>query len=119
EKGALGVIDNSRQAVYGYDQRVEVFGSGGMVKVDNNAPDNHDYYSHDGVHSSLPLNFFMDRYIEAYASEIREFCLSVAEDKPMSVGGRDGLMSVAIGLAAKKSLAEHRPVKLSEILNHK
>ena len=119
EKGALGVIDNSRQAVYGYDQRVEVFGSGGMVKVDNNAPDNHDYYSHDGVHSSLPLNFFMDRYIEAYASEIREFCLAVAEDKPMSVGGRDGLLSVAIGLAAKKSLAEHRPVKLSEILNHK
>ena len=116
KSGALGVIDNSRQAVYGYDQRLEVFGSGGMVKVDNNAPDNHIYYGPDGVHSSLPLNFFMDRYIEAYASEIREFCQDVAEDKPVSVGGRDGLMSIAIGLAAKKSLAEHRPVKLSEIL---
>ncbi len=118
EHGALGVIDNSRQAVYGYDQRLEVFGSGGMVKVDNNAPDNHIYYGPDGVHSSLPLNFFMDRYIDAYASEIREFCEAVAEDKPVSVGGKDGLMSVAIGLAAKKSLAERRPVKLSDILEY-
>jgi myo-inositol 2-dehydrogenase / D-chiro-inositol 1-dehydrogenase len=114
--GAFGVIDNSRQAVYGYDQRVEVFGSEGMVKVDNNAPDTHDYYSRNGVHASLPLNFFMDRYIEAYANEIKEFCQAVVEDKPVSVGGIDGLMSVAIGLAAKKSLAEHRPVKLTEIL---
>ena len=117
ENGTLGVIDNSRQAVYGYDQRVEIFGSEGMVKVDNNAPDNHDYYSRDGVHSSLPLNFFMDRYIEAYASEIKEFCRAVAEDLPVSVGGRDGLFSVAIGLAAKKSLELKRPVKVSEIFN--
>ncbi len=115
ENGTLGVIDNSRQAVYGYDQRVEIFGSEGMVKVDNNAPDNHDYYSRDGVHSSLPLNFFMDRYIEAYASEIKEFCRAVAEDRPITVGGRDGLLSVAIGLAAKKSLSEKRPVKVSEV----
>ena len=114
--GALGIIDNSRQAVYGYDQRVEVFGSGGMVKVDNNAPDTHDYYARDGVHSSLPLNFFMDRYIEAYASEMREFCRVVACDEPVSVGGKDGLLSVAIGLAAKKSLETHRPVKVSDIL---
>ncbi len=117
ENGALGVIDNSRQAVYGYDQRLEIFGSEGMVKVDNNAPDNHDYYSRDGVHSSLPLNFFMDRYIEAYASEIKEFCRAVAEDRPVSVGGKDGLLSVAIGLAAKKSLAAKRPVKVSEVFN--
>ncbi len=117
ENGTLGVIDNSRQAVYGYDQRVEIFGSEGMVKVDNNAPDNHDYYSRDGVHSSLPLNFFMDRYIEAYASEIKEFCHAVAEDLHVSVGGKDGLLSVAIGLAAKKSLKLKRPVKVSEVFD--
>lgn len=117
ENGTLGVIDNSRQAVYGYDQRVEIFGSEGMVKVDNNAPDNHDYYSRDGVHSSLPLNFFMDRYIEAYASEIKEFCRAVAENLPVSVGGKDGLLSVAIGLAAKKSFELKRPVKVSEVIN--
>jgi myo-inositol 2-dehydrogenase/D-chiro-inositol 1-dehydrogenase len=117
KNGALGVIDNSRKAVYGYDQRVEIFGSKGMIKVDNNAPDNHNYYSESGVHASLPLNFFMDRYIEAYASEIKEFCSSVMGNKPVSVGGRDGLLSVAIGLTAKKSLVEKRPVKVSEIFS--
>ncbi len=119
EDGTLAIIDNSRKAVYGYDQRVEVFGSEGMVKVDNNAPDNHDYYSRDGVHASLPLNFFMDRYIGAYASEIKEFCQAVAMNQPVSVGGKDGLMSVAIGLAAKRSLEQRRPVKVAEVFNGK
>lgn len=115
ENGALGSIDNSRKAVYGYDQRVEIFGSKGMIKVDNNAPDNHNYYSENGVHASLPLNFFMDRYIDAYGSEIKEFCKAIVDNKPISVGGKDGLYSVAIGLAAKKSVAERRAVKVSEI----
>jgi myo-inositol 2-dehydrogenase/D-chiro-inositol 1-dehydrogenase len=115
ENGAMGVIDNSRKAVYGYDQRVEIFGSKGMIKVDNNSADNHNYYSQDGVHSSLPLNFFMDRYIEAYANEIKEFTNAILEDKDVSVGGKDGLLAVMIGLAAKKSVEEKRPVKISEI----
>ncbi|MBU0474632.1 MAG: inositol 2-dehydrogenase [Bacteroidetes bacterium] len=115
--GAMGVIDNSRKAVYGYDQRVEIFGSKGMLKVDNNAPDNHKYYSEIGVHASLPLNFFMDRYIEAYASEIDEFCQAIINDKPISVGGIDGLLAVAIGKAAKLSVNEKRPVKIAEIWN--
>ena len=119
ENGAMGVIDNSRKAVYGYDQRVEIFGSKGMIKVDNNAPDNHNYYSESGVHASLPLNFFMDRYIEAYASEIKEFCRSIIDDTPISVSGKDGLLSVAIGLAAKKSLVEKRPVKIAEVWGNK
>lgn len=116
ENGAMGVIDNSRKAVYGYDQRVEIFGSKGMIKVDNNAPDNHSYYGNDGVHASLPLNFFMDRYIEAYANEIKEFCSAILNDDPISVGGIDGLRAVMIGLAAKKSVQENRPIKISEIL---
>lgn len=119
ENGAMGVIDNSRKAVYGYDQRVEVFGSKGMIKVDNNAPDNHNYYNEHGVHASLPLNFFMDRYIEAYAREIKEFCKAIIENKPISVNGKDGLLSVAIGLTAKKSYAEKRPVKVSEVFVEK
>jgi myo-inositol 2-dehydrogenase/D-chiro-inositol 1-dehydrogenase len=113
--GAIGVIDNSRKAVYGYDQRVEIFGSKGMVSADNNFPDNHRYLSSDGVHGSLPLNFFMDRYLEAYSNELKAFCDAVINDKPVPVGGEDGLMAVAIGLAAKRSVAERRPVKLSEI----
>lgn len=119
ENGAMGVIDNSRKAVYGYDQRIEVFGSKGMIKVDNNAPDNHNYYNEEGVHASLPLNFFMDRYIEAYAREIKEFCRAVIEEKPVAVNGKDGLLSVAIGLAVKKSLAEKRVVKVSEVFTEK
>lgn len=116
ENGALGVIDNSRKAVYGYDQRVEIFGSKGMIKVDNNAPDNHNYYSDSGVHASLPLNFFMDRYTEAYSREMKEFCSAVINNKPVSVDGNDGLKAVVVGLAAKKSVKENRSVKLSEIL---
>jgi myo-inositol 2-dehydrogenase/D-chiro-inositol 1-dehydrogenase len=114
--GALGVIDNSRKAVYGYDQRVEIFGSKGMVSTDNNYPENHRYYASDGVHGSLPLNFFMDRYLEAYANELKIFCNTITNDLKVPVDGTDGLMSVAIALAAKKSQLEHRPVKLSEIL---
>jgi myo-inositol 2-dehydrogenase/D-chiro-inositol 1-dehydrogenase len=114
--GAIGVIDNSRKAVYGYDQRVEIFGSKGMVCADNNYPENHRYFSSDGVHGSLPLNFFMDRYLEAYANEMKIFCNAVVNNLQLPVSGYDGLMSVAIALAAKKSYLEHRPVKLAEIV---
>lgn len=116
ENGAIGVIDNSRKAVYGYDQRVEIFGSLGMVNVDNNYPENHRYYTVDGVHKTLPLNFFMDRYLEAYANEMKVFCDAVSFNTELPVSGYDGLMSVAIALAAKKSHVEGRAVKLSEIL---
>lgn len=114
--GALGVIDNSRKAVYGYDQRVEIFGSKGMINADNNYPENHRYYSIDGVHGSLPLNFFMERYLDSYANEMKIFCDAVINNLPMPVGGEDGLHSVAIAVAAKKSWLEHRPVKISEII---
>ena len=114
--GAIGVIDNSRKAVYGYDQRVEIFGSKGMVCTDNNYPENHRYYSGDGSYGSLPLNFFMDRYLESYANEMKIFCDAVLNDHALPVSGNDGLLSVAIAMAAKKSYLEHRPVKLSEII---
>jgi myo-inositol 2-dehydrogenase/D-chiro-inositol 1-dehydrogenase len=114
--GAIGVIDNSRKAVYGYDQRVEIFGSKGMICTDNNFPENHRYFASDGVHGSLPLNFFMDRYIEAYAAEMKIFCDAVVNNKKLPVSGKDGLMSVAIAQAANKSYKENRPVKLSEIV---
>jgi myo-inositol 2-dehydrogenase/D-chiro-inositol 1-dehydrogenase len=114
--GAIGVIDNSRKAVYGYDQRLEIFGSKGMVCADNNYPENHRYYASDGVHGSLPLNFFMERYLEAYANEMKIFCDAVINDSELPVSGYDGLMSVAIAMAAKKSYLENRPVKLTEII---
>ncbi len=84
--------------------------------IGNNTPDNHIYYNTDGLHGPLPLHFFMDRYTESYAIEMQAFTNSVMNDVDVPVAGKDGLMSVAIGLAAKRSAIENRPVKLNEIL---
>ncbi|MCL4155592.1 UNVERIFIED_CONTAM: hypothetical protein GTU68_063163, partial [Idotea baltica] len=70
ENGATAMIENSRQAVYGYDQRLEVFGSKGMAQADNNFKDTHQFLDADGVHLSRPLDFFMDRYIDSYLYEM-------------------------------------------------
>jgi myo-inositol 2-dehydrogenase/D-chiro-inositol 1-dehydrogenase len=115
--GAIGTIDNSRKAVYGYDQRVEVFGSNGMVQAHNNTPDNDVYFNADGVHAAKPLYFFLERYMESFIAEMKEFVQSIQEDKVPSVTGIDGRIPVVIGMAAKKSYLEHRPVKVSEITN--
>ncbi|MFB3825594.1 MAG: inositol 2-dehydrogenase [Bryobacteraceae bacterium] len=117
ENGAIGAIDNSRKAVYGYDQRVEVFGSGGMVTVRNNTPDNHIYLDAAGTHSSLPLNFFMDRYTESYLNEMQAFVEAIGSGRPVPATGKDGLAAVVIGLAAARSARENRPVKPAEIYN--
>jgi len=116
ENGAIGTIDNSRQAVYGYDQRVEVFGSKGMVAADNNRQDNHIFMDREGTHTALPLFFFMERYMDAYLSEMKAFVDSLKNNTPLPVDGKDGLQAVVIGLAAMKSATENRPVKISEIL---
>jgi myo-inositol 2-dehydrogenase/D-chiro-inositol 1-dehydrogenase len=113
--GAIGTIDNSRKAVYGYDQRVEVFGSGGMVQAHNNTPDNDVYANEDGVHSAKPLYFFLERYMESFVAEMRDFVKSIDENTTPSVTGLDGRIPVLIGMAARKSHLENRPVRLSEI----
>jgi len=116
ENGSLAVIDNSRQAVYGYDQRVEVFGSKGMVTVANNTPDTHVHIDSEGTHSALPLNFFMDRYVDSYLTEMKAFvdCMKKKAEPPVTI--RDGFMSVVIGIAANTSMKEHRPIRLEEII---
>jgi myo-inositol 2-dehydrogenase/D-chiro-inositol 1-dehydrogenase len=113
--GALGVIDNSREAVYGYDQRVEVFGSGGCVAADNRFPNTVTVSDAQRVHGDLPLNFFMDRYTESYVCEIRAFVDCIMNDAPPPVSGLDGRVAVVMGFAAKRSYAEKRPVRLSEV----
>ena len=112
ENGAIGTIDNSRQAVYGYDQRVEMFGSKGMVTVANNKPDTHVYSNSEGVTSAKPLYFFLERYTESYIAEMKEFVASIRENRTPPVTGSDGRIPVVMGLAAKKSYEENRPVKL-------
>ena len=113
--GAVGAIDNSRRAVYGYDQRVEVFGSGGSVAIGNNTPHNALHSDAEGVHGPKPLYFFMQRYTESFVEEMRAFIAAMHGEAPIPVTGEDGRAAVVIGLAAWKSLRENRPVKLSEI----
>jgi len=115
ENGALATIENSRRAVYGYDQRVEVFGTAGMVAVSNRTPDNHVLLNAESVSSAKPQYFFLERYAEAYVVELQQFVDCVHNGTSPSVSGTDGLMAVVLGLAAKKSLQENRPVKVSEI----
>lgn len=113
--GTIGTIDNSRQAVYGYDQRVEVFGSKGMLAAENNRPDNVIYSHADRVQTTLPLYFFLERYMPSFIEEMKAFISSIQNDTPPLVRGIDGRIPVVMGLAAKKSYEENRPVRLSEV----
>lgn len=115
ENGAIAVIDNSRKAVYGYDQRAEVFGSKGMVAVTNDSTSSAVISNEQGVTGEKPLHFFLERYMAAYAKEVKCFIEAIENDTDTPLGVMDGLEPVLMGLAAKKSLEEHRPVKISEI----
>lgn len=116
ENGVIGTIDNSRQAAYGYDQRVEIFGSKGMLQANNTTPDQVVLLNQQAVLASKPHYFFLERYREAYVTEIQAFVDAVLNDTEPPVTGIDGLAPLKIGLAAKKSLAEGRAVRLEEIV---
>ena len=113
--GAIGTIDNSRRAAYGYDQRVEVLGSKGSIATLNNYPNQAILSDGQNVRRDLPLNFFMDRYTESFVTEVAAFVDAVLHDGPVPVGGIDGRVSVVMALAAAKSHREGRPVLLREI----
>jgi len=115
KSGSLVAIDNSRRAIYGYDQRIEVFGSKGAVSAGNRAPDAHVLMDESGVHEAKPLHFFLERYAEAYVIELQAFVEALLKDQEPLVTGMDGLQPVIMGLAAARSLREGRPVKISEI----
>jgi myo-inositol 2-dehydrogenase / D-chiro-inositol 1-dehydrogenase len=113
--GALGVIDNSRRAVYGYDQRAEVFGSAGAVEAQNKTPYTTLHSNATGVHAAKPLHFFLERYMDAYTAEMGAFIDAVQLGHPVPVSGADGRAATVLGLAAWKSVREHRPVLVREI----
>ncbi len=115
ENGVLGTIDNSRKAAYGYDQRVEAFGSAGMVDVSNNRPTTAKLSTSKAVQEDLPLFFFIERYTESYILELKEFIRCIIEDGDPPVKGVDGRVPVVMGKAAKLSFDENRPVRLTEI----
>ena len=113
--GAIAVIDNSRKAVYGYDQRVEVFGSGGALLAENDVPNTVKLYDDAGVLGEKPLYFFLERYKSAFVDEMVSFVDAIKNNKPVAVDGKDGLEDMYVALAAGKSLKEGRPVKIDEV----
>ena len=113
--GAIGTIDNSREAVYGYDQRVEVFGSKGVVIADNNRPHNVNLHARDGTTTAPPHFNVLDLYRDSYIAELKSFLKALQQDAEPLVTGLDGRQPLVMGLAAAQSIREHRPVKLSEI----
>ncbi len=114
-RGACGTIENCRQAVYGYDQRVEVFGSGGSIVVDNKYPNNVVVQGKDTIYRDLPLNFFMERYLESYLVEMQDFVDAIRGGHPSPVSGLEARIPVVMAHAARLSMMENRPVRLSEV----
>ena len=113
--GVIGTIENSRQAVYGYDQRVEVFGSKGAASSGNWHPNAVTLSDATSVRRDLPLNFFVERYFESYVVEMKAFVQAIAQGQPVPVVGNDGRAPVLMAMAGMRSLAENRPVALAEI----
>jgi myo-inositol 2-dehydrogenase/D-chiro-inositol 1-dehydrogenase len=106
KNGGWGIIDNSRQAVYGYDQRIEVFGSEGCVQVANKKPTEVSLYGKESTTSDKPLYFFLERYNESYINEMKHFVDCIQNDRNPSVSGYDGKMAAIMGYAAKESFSK-------------
>jgi myo-inositol 2-dehydrogenase/D-chiro-inositol 1-dehydrogenase len=115
ENGVLTVIDNSRQAVYGYDQRVEAFGSRGVAASENPLAHTGVVRTADGARAATLPYFFLERYIPSYLAQWEAFAAAVRAGEPAPVSGADGRAPLAIGLAAARSLREQRPVRTAEI----
>lgn len=106
-------INNCRNAVYGYDQRIEVFGSKGMLQMDNLRPTTIRRWSQDVTDAREPLlNFFLERYQQAYKSELDAYIDALAHDKPMPTTVQDGLRALQLADAAVESVKSGRAVKL-------
>jgi myo-inositol 2-dehydrogenase/D-chiro-inositol 1-dehydrogenase len=110
--GALAVIDNSRLAAYGYDQRAELFGSKGAIAISNDTPSTAVLFNSDGINGEKPLYFFLERYMQSFVEEMKQFVDACVDDKEVPVGIYAGLQAVKVALAAKESVAKHTPVKI-------
>lgn len=114
--GAIGVIDNSRKAVYGYDQRIELFGEKGCVSTENDCPSTVRISTENGVMQEKPLHFFLERYKDAYIAEVKMFIESLLNNQPIICSGNDGLQAERIAHAAKESLRLRKPIKIAHEL---
>ena len=112
QSGALCQISNSRRAVYGYDQRIEAFGSKGALRAENVVESTVAFAGDGGIVTDKPLPFFLERYAEAYRRELDHFIGAVADGTAPMVGGDDGIRGLALADAAAKSYRTGRPIKL-------
>lgn len=112
--GRIAQISNSRRAVYGYDQRVEVLGSRGMLRAENETPTRVEHYGEDGVRADKPLYFFLQRYAEAFRLQLDDFITAVRDGRPPLAGGEDGLRAQRLADAAVESLHSGQPVTLQD-----
>lgn len=113
--GRQCTITNSRRASYGYDQRIEVHGSKGMLTAENTRQSRIEIADQDGSHRPPLLDFFMTRYTAAYAAEIEAFVSALHDSRPMPTTGADGLRALVLAEAALRSVKEGRRVRVSEI----
>lgn len=113
--GRQAIITNTRRAAYGYDQRIEVLGSLGAVSAENTHQANIQVATGAGYTRPPLLDFFMTRYVAAYANEIAAFVAALVDEKPVPVTGHDGLKALLLAEAALKSVAEGRAVRVAEI----
>jgi myo-inositol 2-dehydrogenase/D-chiro-inositol 1-dehydrogenase len=115
ENGAITTIDNSRRAVYGYDQRVEVFGSAGMMSSENPLANTTVFRDASGTREAGLPYFFIERYIPSYLAEWTAFIDAVTSGTPPPVTAADGRAPLVAGLAAWRSIREGRTVATAEI----
>jgi myo-inositol 2-dehydrogenase/D-chiro-inositol 1-dehydrogenase len=112
QSGALCQISNSRRAVYGYDQRIEAFGSKGALRAENVVESTVAFAGDGGIVTDKPLPFFLERYAEAYRRELDHFIGAVSTGTAPLVGGDDGIRGSALADAAAESYRTGRAVKL-------
>lgn len=112
ENGAKAVIEGSRKTTYGYDQRLEIFGTLGMLQIQNPYMTNVYSVGEKGTSSDVNLNFFMERYETSYLKEMEDFIIAIRESKRMPVDGEDGIAAMVIAEAAYTSLRENRPIRI-------
>lgn len=115
KKGTVAIIDNSREAKYGYDQRVEVFGSEGMLKLDNRYPVSLEYYGAQGALATKPYDFFIDRYSDSYKQVLNAFIRAIIENNVIPVTARDARQATQIALAAMESVKTKKAIQLPDL----
>jgi len=112
ENGSMAVIENCRRSVYGYDQRVEVLGENGLITVDNTPSSTLTFHKSTGISTDNPPYFFLERYSEAYQTEIDLFLNAITDDKEILCTIEDGFMAQKIAMKCKESLKEREPKTL-------